>query len=83
MRIWSLSQWFLVIRVSQVHAWVLVRGRHLSYFHGVSGFGDRSRHSVRSRDLIRVPNGVVRCGFGFLFVGFERILDFRTIRGVW
>ena len=48
-----------------------------------SRFGGRSKHPVRSRDLIHVSNGVVSLGFGLLFVGFVRILDFRTIRGVW
>ena len=48
-------------------------GDILRIFMAFSGFGDRSKHSVRSRDLIHVPNGVVRCGFGLLFVGFVRI----------
>ena len=55
----------------------------LCIFMTFSGFGDPPKHSVRFRNLIHVPNGVFRCGFGLLFVGFVRILDFRTIRCVW
>ena len=54
--------------------WASVRDHHSSYiFMAFSGFGCRSKHPMRSWDLIHVPNGVVRCGFGILFVGFVRI----------
>ena len=42
-------------------------------FRCISGFRDRSGHPVRSRNIIHVSNGVVRCGFGIVFVGFVRI----------
>ena len=54
--------------------WALVREQYSScIFIAFSGFGCRSKHPMRSWDLIHVPNGVVRCGFGLLSVGFVRV----------
>ena len=83
MWIWGFIQRFRVISVHRSIRGLWFVDTILRIFIAFSGFGDRPKHSVRSRDLIHVPNGAVRCGFGHLFVGFVRQLDFGTIRGVW